>query len=70
MEVIVIGGNHQNTLSIVRSLGEDYVVHAIIVGCTQKECYVIKSKYISSWSIAESDSDIIEILFCLAESLV
>lgn len=62
MEVIVIGGNHQNTLSIVRSLAYNYVIHAIIVGCTQKECYVIKSKYISSWSIVESDSHVIEIL--------
>lgn len=63
MNIIVIGGNHQNTLSIIRALGEKYRINVIVVDCKESECYIIRSKYIDHWDIVKKDSDIIGVLF-------
>lgn len=44
-EVIVIGGNHHNTLSVLRSLGEKGVLSLLIVVSHDTKPYVGYSKY-------------------------
>lgn len=61
-KVIVIGGNHYNTLGVIRSLGEEGIpVYLILI--SEKEGYVSKSKYVTEiWKVSKSGRDIIDIL--------
>lgn len=61
-KAIVIGGDHYNTLGVVRSLGEEGIpVYLILV--SEKESYVSKSKYITEiWQISKPGKEIIDIL--------
>ena len=45
-EIIVIGGNHHNTLAILRSLGEKGVKSLLIVVSEDSKPYIGYSKYI------------------------
>ena len=45
---IVIGDSTNNTLSIIRSLGEAQIKQYLILKCTKDVCYVSKSKYLKS----------------------
>ena len=45
-EIIVIGGNHHNTLAILRSLGEKGVKSLLIVVSKDPKPYIGYSKYI------------------------
>lgn len=45
-KVIVIGGNHHNTLGVLRSLGEKGVFSELILVTSSKYPYVKYSKYI------------------------
>lgn len=66
--VIVIGGNHHNTLSVLRSLGvKDLNIHLILV-CDEKDPYVSHSKYIKDLDICENISDIGLVLNRYADS--
>ncbi len=61
-KVIVIGGNHHNTLGIIRGLGRNNIKSYAII--TDKEyVYVKKSKYVEKyWLTEESKDEIIDIL--------
>lgn len=61
-KAIVIGGDHYNTLGVVRSLGEEGVpVYLILI--SDKRSYVDKSKYIiKTWRINSPEKTIIDIL--------
>ena len=61
-KAIVIGGNHYNTLGVIRSLGEMGVpVYLILI--SEKGGYVSKSKYIvNSWYVDNSEDAIINVL--------
>lgn len=61
-KAIVIGGNHYNTLGVVRSLGEKGVPVYLIL-TSQKGGYVNKSKYvIQYWEVKESEKSIMSVL--------
>lgn len=45
-QVIIIGDSTNNTLSIVRSLGEVHIEQTLILKCDEDVCFVAKSKYL------------------------
>lgn len=61
-KAIVIGGDHHNTLGVIRSLGEkDIEVYAIVI--SGKMSHITKSKYIlKSWIVDLDEDKIMDIL--------
>lgn len=61
MNVIILGENHNNTLSLLRSLGEEghYIV---LLLHTMKYNYAHKSKYVKKYIFVEQKDDIIKII--------
>lgn len=60
--VAVIGGNHHNTLGVVRSFGEKGVfTYLILFGC-KRNCFVAKSTYVKETFVAKDESDVINII--------
>ena len=59
---IVIGGNHHNTLGLVRSLGRAGLCVFLILENRNKNCYVLKSKYIEDYALAKTEEEIIHTL--------
>ncbi len=53
VNVIVIGGNHHNTLSVLRSLGSASVIPHLILITDDKDPYVRNSKYIDRYRCIE-----------------
>ena len=59
-KTIVIGGNHHNTLGVIRSLGRKGVMPYVILTSGDNNSFVLKSKYIKNFSILFSGcSDIL-----------
>lgn len=68
MNVIVFGANHNNTLGLVRSLGEaGYHITLILIG--NKKNYVDKSKYIRKCYYLNQDTDIVQLVKEIAANL-
>lgn len=61
-KVIVIGGNHHNTLGVVRSLGYKGLRPLVVVVTDHKKPYVCQSKYVQQYEILSSASEIVEYL--------
>ncbi len=59
---IVIGGNHHNTLGLIRGLGRKGVMSSLILQSSSNNNYVLKSKYITDFLLVKSDEDIINAL--------
>ena len=59
---IVIGGNHHNTLGLIRGLGREGVKVSLILEYHQPENYVLKSKYVKDYTLAKTEEDVIEAL--------
>lgn len=60
--VIVIGGNHHNTLGIVRSLGYKGLKSHVVVVTSHKKPYVCFSKYVEQYQILFSANEIVDYL--------
>lgn len=67
-EVIVIGGNHHNTLSIIRSLGEKGTKSLLIVLSDDPKPYVGFSKYIQEMRVVRVEDEIASAMFSLHKS--
>lgn len=61
-KVVIIGGNHHNTLSVLRSLGRKGILSDLILTTKEKKPFVAKSKYIRKLFICHNDDDIIPLL--------
>ena len=62
-EVIILGGNHHNTLGVIRVFGEKGISPNVIITNKHKYCYITKSKYIKEYDIiSESEKEILELL--------
>lgn len=48
---IIIGDSTNNTLSIVRSLGEANIEQTLILKCDEDVCFVAESKYLKNSSV-------------------
>jgi len=56
--VVVIGGNHHNTLGVIRSLGEKGLQADVVLVTTEKRPFVSYSKYIRSLRTIPHDDEI------------
>lgn len=61
-KVIVIGGNHHNTLGVIRSLGYKGLKSFVIVVTDQKKPYLCYSKYVSQYQVLSSADKIVDFL--------
>lgn len=57
-EVLVIGGNHQNPLGIIESLGRKGLRPYVIIYTERKSSFVLKSKYIRRGWICNTETDL------------
>lgn len=60
--IIVIGGNHHNTLGVIRSLGYKGIYSNLILVSDVVNPYVAKSKYINHYYQVSSDNEAIQLL--------
>ena len=58
-KVLVIGGNHQNTLGVIEALGQKGIYSNVIILGHDRSSFVLKSKYIAEGWICESDEAVI-----------
>ena len=66
--IIIIGGSHHNTLSMIRSLGDTgYIITLILVGC--RNSFVAYSKYIDNYYYVNNSIDIISLLVTIKRSI-
>lgn len=61
-EIYVIGGNHHNTLGVIRSLGSEGVLPNVILVSNLEKPYVGFSKYIKELIIVPTDESAIKVL--------
>lgn len=59
---IVIGGDHHNTLGVIRSLGQKGLKSNAIIVPSSKYSYVAKSKYLSSVKSLQNEAELIPYL--------
>lgn len=64
-DIIVIGGNHHNTLAILRSIGERGYQSMLILLSEEDKPYVRYSKYIKDYIIIHSEQQIAEAMDAL-----
>lgn len=64
--IYVIGGNHHNTLGVIRSLGYRGIYSNLILVCENKRPYISFSKYIKEIYKVKTDKEAIDLLksFC------
>lgn len=67
-EIIVIGGNHHNTLAILRSLGEKEIKSLLIVVSNDSKPYVGYSKYIQDIKVVKVEEEISSAMYSLHKS--
>lgn len=59
---IVIGGDHHNTLGVIRSLGRKGIKSDVIIISDSRHSYVAKSKYISSFKVLHKSEELTQYL--------
>lgn len=67
-DVIVIGGDHHNTLAILRSLGEKGLKVNLIVVSSDKKPYVCYSRYIARSLVIRTEEEIKKAMYALHSS--
>ena len=67
-DIIVIGGNHHNTLAILRSLGEKGVKSLLIVVSKDPKPYIGYSKYIQEMRVVKTVDEIASAMYSLHRS--
>lgn len=61
-KVVIVGGDHHNTLSLIRAFGyADYYVVVYIVSHSRKS-FVVHSKYVSEYHIVDAEEDVLDAL--------
>lgn len=64
-KVLVIGGNHQNTLGVVEALGQKGVQSIVIILGHDKKSYVLKSRYIEQGCICGNEDEVVSTIIDL-----
>lgn len=67
-KVIVIGGNHHNTLGVIRSLGYKGLKSHVVVVTDHRSPYVCYSKYVLRYQILPSAGKIVEYLLKIKDA--
>ena len=58
-EVYIIGGDHYNTLGVVRSLGEKGILSHVLIQGGSNKSFVLKSKYVKEGLVCEDDKGLL-----------
>lgn len=61
-KVIILGGNHHNTLGVIRSLGRAGIAPFVILLAASEDSFVLKSRYIQKSWIVKDCKDAIKLL--------
>lgn len=61
-DIIVVGGNHHNTIGVIRSLGRVGLSPYVIITTAAQKSFVLKSKYIKKGWLVNGSQDAIELL--------
>lgn len=61
-QVIVIGGQHHNTLGVIRSLGRNGIKPIVILTSKKKDTYISRSKYISEFIQLDDSNKVVPYL--------
>lgn len=61
-KVIVVGGNHHNTLGVIRSLGREGVYPFVILTNGNTNSFVLKSKYIQKWWTVNGSNEALNLI--------
>lgn len=61
-KTLIIGGNHQNPLGVIESLGRRGIQSDAIIVCPVKHSFVLKSKYVIKGQVASSYDQVYNIL--------
>jgi len=61
-KTLIIGGNHQNPLGVIESLGRRGIKSEAIIVCSVKHSFVLKSKYVDKGQVAPSYYQVYNIL--------
>lgn len=64
-EVLVLGGNHQNPLGVIESLGREGIRSNVIIYTDRKNSFVLKSKYVKRGWICHTEE---EMLKCIRDN--
>ncbi len=60
---IVLGGNHHNTLGVIRSLGREGVMSSVILyPKSNSDNYILKSKYICDYDVVNDEDAVLQAL--------
>ena len=46
IEVLILGGNHQNPLGVIEALGQKGIFSNVIINTNLRKSFVLKSKYV------------------------
>lgn len=66
---IIIGGNHHNTLGVIRALGYKGINSLVILVTNEKKPYVSFSKYITKCVLLNSSKEIVSYLLNYAKGI-
>lgn len=61
-DVVVVGGSHNNTLWVARSLGMAGYCPTIVIVCDREKSFVTRSKYIRHSFVVRTDEEAVELL--------
>lgn len=61
-KIVVIGGDHHNTLGIIESFGEKGIKSYAIIITSRKHSYVCRSKYVADGWCCHEDKEVVECL--------
>lgn len=65
---IIIGGNHHNTLGVIRSLGFRGIKSYVILCSTSKINYVLYSRFVCNYHLLSSPNEIVQHLLTIKGS--
>ena len=66
-KALVIGGNHHNTLGVIRALGDKGIQSVLLLVTEEKRPYVSFSKYIDECILLKSKQEIVPFLLSYAK---
>lgn len=60
--IIIVGGDHENTLNVIRSVAEGGYKPIALIISDSKKCFITHSKYLKDYSTFSSEDEVVEYL--------
>ena len=67
-KVVIVGGNHLNTLGVIRSLGREGLYLVVILTNGDKSSFVLKSRYVKEYYLVDGSAEAVKLLLQLGKS--